>query len=643
MVERRFRPRSIEIGKSRISGEKVMWSPKAQAHHAALFGTSGKGKSTLLTNILRRHVINGTGFCLIDPHGGLYDEMVSWLAFKGYDEKRTIHLIDPSSDDWRMGFNPLAANQGDLRAMANNVDYILEAISQAWGGEDINMMARYQRFLSTVLFAAAHKQMTLPETMRLLPMGRGDYREYVASDIPDHLQEDVWDEIRAFNDRQFQENFSSAFSRIHRFMRSYYIRDILGQHRDTIDFYGCMEAGDIVLVDLSNCENLTTASGQLLGKLIINNIFASSLRRTPNKSHPFHLIIDEAENLLSGDIPSILFQCRKFGLSLTLSIQDLSQLTQAGERVYGGVINGCQTKFVFGAGPKDAEELTHYVMPRGGYNLQEPIPIMTRPVAVGSEVRLVRNSSSNWSETESVTHTTSRGGGRSHTRAVARSEAIGHGDTQGSAISHSSGTTVMLPGDVLTTMYNLEDEEQHYTKSEGAPSTSRSTAVSEGRNQASSRSRVTSRALSQAATEIETWSEAVSVGHASQIGGSEGVSETYVTTYEDRPGQLYNIDQQRHRHTSALADQETGHLIVKVMSDNPIPVETKAPAKHLDKPERVEAFKKRVSEASQYISRMKDAALEQSTRARDLNNRVREHQSLPVIIDNEDDEQAYWG
>ena len=583
-MARRFPyPRSLTLGKHRQTGAPVTWSVEAQRHHAALLGTSGGGKTTLLINLIRQHIINGTGLCLFDPHGGLYKNTVEWLAFRRYDRKRTIHLIDPGEDGWRVGFNPLKAEQGDLRQISDNIEYILEAFSQAWGGEDINQMPLYQRLLAAILFAAAHKGLTLVETMKLLPVGRGDYREYAASNLPDHLQQDVWDDIQQFNNRDFQDRFGSTFNRIARFMRSYYAREMLGQKESVIDFYRCMEEGDIVLVNMASQRGLTPAAAQLLGKLFISSMFAAALGREPEVSRPFHLIIDEAEDFLSGDIPKILFQCRKFGLHLTLSVQSLGQLLHAGDRIYRGVMDGCQTKFVFGAGPTDAEELTRYVMPRGGYNLEEPIPSMIRPIPVGIEKRVVYGSTEGWAHASVETHSQSR------------------------TASLMSGTTVTLPGDVLTTMYSEE----------GAllGSTVTGTSVSSGDP---------TEATTQAITQSQSSSHAY--GSVDTESGSSSWNETYVPEYRNMATQLYTIEQQRHRHAAALADQEIGHMIVKIMKDSPVPVVTQLPAPHLDKPERTRTFKDRVALASEYTAQIAQVSDEIERRQQDLERQVHAYQ-----------------
>jgi hypothetical protein len=51
--------------------------PDARRKHIAIFGGTGTGKSTLLANMAASDLVGGTGITVVDPHGGLYDELLS--------------------------------------------------------------------------------------------------------------------------------------------------------------------------------------------------------------------------------------------------------------------------------------------------------------------------------------------------------------------------------------------------------------------------------------------------------------------------------------------------------------------------------------------------------------------------------------
>src|SRR2546426_944649 len=70
-------------------------------NHVAIFGGTRKGKSKLLEMMLRQLLVSWrSGFCLIDPHGDLCDELLGYIALhwsKMPETKRShIYYLNPS-------------------------------------------------------------------------------------------------------------------------------------------------------------------------------------------------------------------------------------------------------------------------------------------------------------------------------------------------------------------------------------------------------------------------------------------------------------------------------------------------------------------------------------------------------------------
>ena len=67
-----------------IIGSRDIWgrsqffglSPADLRHHLYVIGQTGTGKSTLLRELMRQHLVQGRGFALIDPHGDLADDVL---------------------------------------------------------------------------------------------------------------------------------------------------------------------------------------------------------------------------------------------------------------------------------------------------------------------------------------------------------------------------------------------------------------------------------------------------------------------------------------------------------------------------------------------------------------------------------------
>src|SRR5450755_1704457 len=91
----------------------IFLSPEEREAHMHVIGSSGSGKSKFLESLIREDIRSRQGFCLIDPHGTLYRDVLNYCAFHVLD--REIILLDLSSPDNIVGFNPfLRLREGDI-------------------------------------------------------------------------------------------------------------------------------------------------------------------------------------------------------------------------------------------------------------------------------------------------------------------------------------------------------------------------------------------------------------------------------------------------------------------------------------------------------------------------------------------------
>ena len=378
-------PRSITIGKNR--GKKINLSPTDLSTHLHVLGASGKGKSKELEYIIRQHIINRHGLCLIDPHGNLYDDVVRWCAHEDLHRDRTIHLINPNLRDWTVGFHPLRLEQ-DIDPVLR-VDAAVNACAQVWGGEDTNKTPLLKKCLTAIFYTLALRGLTLTEAIELASATDPySLRKYLTDGIDDPLFRSVWDDLNGLNRREFTEVFSSTNNRLVEFLKAPTIRNMLGIGEQAIDFKQCMDNDEIVLVNLAPGKTVSRDNARLLGTLITNDLFSLACTRdiATAEEHPFYLVIDECYDFLSDDIESMLDQTRKFGLHVTLSHQRLGQLRKAGDHIYNGVMAGAQTKLVFGGLEDDDAEIMARQMFRAEFDLDQPKDILTRPTTVAYEI-----------------------------------------------------------------------------------------------------------------------------------------------------------------------------------------------------------------------------------------------------------------
>src|ERR1700722_16777400 len=91
----------------------IRLKPEDRKIHMHVIGSSGSGKSRFLEWMMRGDLKNRQGFCLVDPHGELYDAVVAWCARNVLD--RDMVLLNLSEPGSVVGFNPFRrADEGDV-------------------------------------------------------------------------------------------------------------------------------------------------------------------------------------------------------------------------------------------------------------------------------------------------------------------------------------------------------------------------------------------------------------------------------------------------------------------------------------------------------------------------------------------------
>ncbi|MEI9996402.1 MAG: type IV secretion system DNA-binding domain-containing protein [Rhizomicrobium sp.] len=456
----------------------------------------------MLEGYVRQDITAGRGLMLIDPHGELVDGIEEWCALRGLDRIRSIHVLRPGSDRLIPGFNPLGGEAG--RDVTTRVDYMVAACAQAWGAKNLGETPRLEKILRALFYVIAHHGLTLAEAPALLlPHDPKGLRRALTDGLPNESMQLVWEQLNALPRREFAEYVESTATRLTKFLASPAMRLIVGQKTRAIDFRAAMDESQVVLVDLSAARSFSHENARTLGGLLVSDLFYSSLGRdlAIARQKPFTLYIDEAYDYLSGSVERLLDQSRKFGLHAVLSHQRIGQLRAQGESVYNAVMGCTQTKIVLGGLSDDDAEIMAREIMRSDINLAVPKPGLTMPVVVGEErVRL-------------------------------RSGNVSNARSRGASRTSSFGTT----GGVTTTLGASEDEFGENIRAVA------SSALSGG------------------------WSD--SVGEAESHGESSsetsGWSETFRSIREERPVQLYTLEESFHLAMRRIRDLPDRTALVK--------------------------------------------------------------------------------
>jgi hypothetical protein len=553
---RLYEPGTMALGRSADGPVAIGTRPRLE--HAHIIGTTGGGKTNLLEHLIRQDIKNGDGICVIDPHGNhpdsLYRSLITWLFGRGYNKNRTIHLIDPNATSHTTGFNPLALPdaQTSVSVVAGTA---LEAFERVWGGENTHGKPTIRRILKATFAALAELQLTLSEGILLF-----DHRDVhgvralAIEKLTDRYARAVLADLDqlAQSDRtglRFRDEVVGPMNRLAEFVSASAIRRIIGQRENVIDLRAAMDEGHIILVNLSGGDAVNDADTELLGRLLTRFLFFHAKRRKTSK--PFWFYLDECQRYLSGDVPNLLAEARKFRVGVTLSHQWQSQLSKDDEEILAAVHNATNLKVAFRIKhPKEAKEIAEAIIP---LDLEAPVKTLIKPTVVGSR----RAWFDNWSKAEHETYSTAV------SQSVSHSETDTEGDSESDLAGESSGWSVSNATTASqTSVYDGASfgPVQPVQRSYGV-SGARTDGTTGGRNAA--RTSGTSRSHSVGTTTSETVTEGYSHGHSESHGASEGLEPVF----QDLPSAVHGYQNALYFAAQALRSLAAGDAYASFVDD----------------------------------------------------------------------------
>jgi hypothetical protein len=319
-----------------------------------VIGSSGSGKSKFLEWMMRGDLRNGQGFCLLDPHGTLYDDVAAYAAHHVLD--REIVLLNLSKPDAVIGFNPFRrAADADISVQ---VDRRLSSTFHAWGVANADATPTLERTLRLVYTVMLEHNLGLPQAAHLIDFNAGEVRGHLIEQLQTPLVQREWRELQSLKARDWRDETLSAKNRLFRLLTSNALSRFMGLPERSINLQEAMDQGKIILVNLAPSDQLSHENARVFGSLLINEFFECALRRQKQPSgddpKPYYLYLDEFADFVSLDIAAMLDQVRKFGLFMVLAHQRFGQLD---ENLIDAVLTNCRIKAVFGGLPYESAKL----------------------------------------------------------------------------------------------------------------------------------------------------------------------------------------------------------------------------------------------------------------------------------------------
>ena len=332
-------PRSrnaLTIGKSIFtSGEmrKVKIDDTSLKMHWDLVGMSGTGKSSLLIQTVLSAVETNHSCTVIDPHGSLVNSVMGCIPQKYASRIKVIRFGEADKNPV-----PIRIHKTDdfekEEIQINNICSMFQEVFDP--GRKGYVGPRWIRIYSLLcrcslvlglggtfqsILTLAQSKNNMSDALEALLRSRNDkYRD---------IYEGIQTELYRNRSSDFEDIISWFVSKFQTLLAIPQLRNTFGVcgAANAVDFSELIDSDKVLLIDLAS-PTVGQNAAKIAGTLIVNQLWDSILnRKCPDRNHI--LIVDEA-HLFSGSgsrLNQILYEGRKFGVSLIMAHQNCSQLS----------------------------------------------------------------------------------------------------------------------------------------------------------------------------------------------------------------------------------------------------------------------------------------------------------------------------
>ncbi|MXR40082.1 type IV secretion system DNA-binding domain-containing protein [Halobaculum sp. WSA2] len=319
--------------------------------HVLNIGATGGGKTQLMTHAALQDAYKDTGFAVINPKGGLIDELIEKLP---EDRLNDIIYINPGKEPVP-GINVLQPqiNEDMTEAQVENQkEIIVSDLIDLFKRQSENWGDRFGRVLETLLRAHINLNIQKNSEKTLLHVFKTVVNDEALEELIDETQDPVVrEELVRVREDLSSSQLEPLQRRLNDFVMNPTIRKVIAAKQSSFDIKDAIDNQRIILVEVQKGDVGGQVS-RLVGSIIITKIWAaaqSRISQPEEQRDPFHLYVDELDNFAGegSNFTTILSEAREYRLGCWLATQYLDQLPT---RMQQAVTNNCRTKIALHPG-----------------------------------------------------------------------------------------------------------------------------------------------------------------------------------------------------------------------------------------------------------------------------------------------------
>jgi len=368
-VSKETKPPTIDLGwywsENKDEFQLAKIAEEDRATHFYVVGATGTGKTKFLEHLIQQDIQNGNGFGVIDPHGDLIEDIKGLLIFRYLptdpEISERVILIDPTDTRYTVTFNPLERVPGV--SIPEQVNELISGFKKIWSD---SWGVRMEDLMRNSLIALGEAELTLLELPYFL--SHRAFRESVLEKVSHPLVQEYFKRFNRVTDRGQVTWVEPVMNKLNAFFADERIRQMFTSEKSSFNIREVMDNKKILLIKLD--KGKLKDSADLLGSLLMAKIQMAAFSRSDlpaSKRIPFYLYIDEFQNFASDSFSVVLSEARKYGLSLIMAHQTLSQIS---EELRGLILGNAGIQVYFRLNRHDAQILAKEAFSYSGYEVK---------------------------------------------------------------------------------------------------------------------------------------------------------------------------------------------------------------------------------------------------------------------------------
>lgn len=370
----------FDMGTVAGEGTPFLLTPDQISVHMAVLGGSGSGKSKFVELLLRQYMLDGKGFCFVDPHG---DTAAGLLAFaaglhahgKG-EVWRKVHYLD-LTPQCVFSYDPAAraplisevGRYTYYQWLKTRVDRLVRNILRRVAEADQEVMLRLKRWMKCVLTACLvslkdgdNSHLGLDKALVFTDPQDPEFDDLyrrAAPRLPPRVRtafEKLIATRRAIDQEKWVE---STINRLEDIL-SPLTEAMFAQAAPSIDIPEIIARREFLIVNVKQSKYFSHEEKVVIGGLLIDEVLIAkeAEEELPEDERvEFSLVIDEVGEFLGEDLKRALGASRKYKNPLILCGQDLSTFAKGDFDMAAKVLTMCGTVVCFQNTFKDDKEI----------------------------------------------------------------------------------------------------------------------------------------------------------------------------------------------------------------------------------------------------------------------------------------------